>query len=44
MAEQLGIKINMAVCDEGGHLVAFQRMDGAIWAGTYGSQGKALPL
>jgi len=23
-------------------LVAFQRMDGAMWAGSYGSQGKAV--
>ena len=30
------------VCDEGGRLVAFQRMDGATWAGSYGSQGKAV--
>ena len=41
-AEELGIKINVAVCDAGGRLVAFNRMDGAIWAGVYGSQGKAV--
>ena len=41
-AEELGILINVAVCDAGGRLVAFQRMDGAIWAGAYGSQGKAV--
>ena len=40
-AEALNIKINVAVCDAGGRLVAFNRMDGAIWAGGYGSQGKA---
>lgn len=40
-AEALDIKINVAVCDVGGRLVAFQRMDGAMWAGVYGSQGKA---
>lgn len=40
-AKALNIRINVAVCDAGGHLVAFQRMDGAIWAGAYGSQGKA---
>ena len=36
------IKVNVAVCDAGGRLVAFNRMDGAIWAGVYGSQGKAV--
>ena len=41
-AEQLKIKISVAVCDAGGRLVAFQRMDNAIWAGVYGSQGKAV--
>ena len=41
-AEDLGIKINIAVCDSGGRLVAFGRMDGAIWGGVYGSQGKAV--
>ena len=28
--------------DEGGRLVAFSRMDGAIWGSVYGSQGKAI--
>ena len=41
-AEELGIKINVAVCDGGGRLQAFSRMDGAAWAGMYGSQGKAV--
>jgi glc operon protein GlcG len=41
-AESLGIRISVAVCDAGGRLLAFQRMDGAIWAGAYGSQGKAV--
>ena len=41
-AEELNIKINVAVCDTGGRLIAFNRMDGAIWAGVYGSQGKAV--
>ena len=41
-AEELGIKINVAVCDGGGRLLAFNRMDGAIWGGAYGSQGKAV--
>ena len=41
-AAAMGIKINVAVCDAGGRLVAFNRMDGAIWGGVYGSQGKAV--
>jgi uncharacterized protein GlcG (DUF336 family) len=41
-ARELDIKISVAVCDGGGRLVAFNRMDGAIWAGVYGSQGKAI--
>ncbi|MGH7108972.1 MAG: GlcG/HbpS family heme-binding protein [Stellaceae bacterium] len=34
--------MSAAVCDGGGRLIAFQRMDNAIWAGIYGSQGKAI--
>ena len=41
-AAEMKIKINVAVCDVGGRLVAFQRMDNAMWAGVYGSQGKAV--
>ena len=41
-AAELKIRINVAVCDAGGRLVAFQRMDNARWAGVYGSQGKAI--
>jgi uncharacterized protein GlcG (DUF336 family) len=41
-ARELDIKISVAVCDAGGRLVAFQRMDSAIWASAYGSQGKAV--
>ena len=41
-AQQINIKISAAVVDAGGRLVAFQRMDNAIWAGVYGSQGKAV--
>ncbi len=39
---ELGIKLSVAVVDGGGRLVAFNRMDGAIWAGVHGSQGKAV--
>ena len=41
-AKELNIRISVAVCDAGGRLVAFNRMDNAIWAGVYGSQGKAV--
>ena len=41
-AQELNIKVSVAVCDTGGRLVAFNRMDGAIWAGALGSQGKAI--
>ena len=40
-AESLGILICVSVSDSGGRLIAFQRMDDAIWAAVYGSQGKA---
>ena len=40
-AQELGIKVSVAVCDPGGRLIAFNRMDGTIWASVYGSQGKA---
>ena len=41
-ANEMNIRINVAVCDAGGRLIAFNRMDGAIWGGVYGSQGKAV--
>jgi uncharacterized protein GlcG (DUF336 family) len=41
-ARELDIRISVAVCDAGGRLMAFQRMDNAIWASVYGSQGKAV--
>ena len=41
-ARDLNIRISVAVCDAGGRLVVFQRMDNAIWASAYGSQGKAV--
>jgi len=41
-AEALNIKISVAVCDAGGRLIALNRMDGAIWAAAFGSQGKAM--
>jgi len=41
-AKELNINVSAAVCDAGGRLVAFQRMDNAMWASVYGSQGKAI--
>ena len=41
-ARELNIRVSIAVCDAGGRLVAFQRMNNAIWASAYGSQGKAV--
>jgi len=41
-AQELNIRISAAVCDSGGRLIAFQRMDNAIWASVYGAQGKAV--
>ena len=41
-AQELNVKVSVAVCDAGGRLIAFHRMDGAFWASVYGSQGKAL--
>src|SRR4051794_16812898 len=41
-ARELNIRISTAICDAGGRLVAFQRMDNAIWASAYASQGKAI--
>ena len=41
-AREMNITISVAVCDAGGRLMAFNRMDGAIWASVYGCQGKAI--
>ncbi|MBI3302463.1 MAG: heme-binding protein [Deltaproteobacteria bacterium] len=41
-AKELNIKISVAVCDAGGRLIAFNRMDGAVWASVFGSRGKAV--
>ena len=43
-AQEMNIKISVAVCDAGGRLVAFNRMDGANWGSVYGSQGKAVAV
>jgi glc operon protein GlcG len=41
-AEAMGLKINIAVVDDGGHLLAFARMDGARPASGYTAQTKAV--
>jgi glc operon protein GlcG len=40
-AEALGFKVALAVVDEAGHLVACERMDGALWATPEIARGKA---
>ena len=41
-AVAFNIKVNIAVVDAGGRLVASARMDGATWSGVWGAQGKAI--
>jgi glc operon protein GlcG len=40
-AEELQVKLSVAVCDPGGHLLAFSRMNGAIVVSATVAQGKA---
>jgi glc operon protein GlcG len=40
-ADEMGLKINVAVVDDGGHLLAFARMDGARPASAYTAITKA---
>ena len=40
-AQAMGLKQNIAVVDEGGHLIAFERMDGARPASVYTAMTKA---
>jgi glc operon protein GlcG len=40
-AQSMGLKVNMAVVDDGGHLLAFERMDGARPASGYTAITKA---
>jgi glc operon protein GlcG len=40
-ATSLGLKVNIAVVDDGGHLLAFERMDGARPASAYTAITKA---
>jgi glc operon protein GlcG len=41
-ARQLNIVVNVAVCDNQGHLIAFNRMDGALAEGGRFAIGKAV--
>jgi uncharacterized protein GlcG (DUF336 family) len=41
-AQGMDIRLSVAVCDAGGHLLAFNRMVGAIWVSVAGAQGKAI--
>src|SRR4029434_10358948 len=41
-AQEMNIKVSAAVCDAGGRLMAFNRMDGAIWDTVYASQGTPI--
>jgi len=41
-AAAVGVKVNIAVVDDGGHLLAFARMDGARPASAYTAQTKAV--
>jgi len=40
-ARELNVKVSVAVCDAGGNLVAFNRMDGASSVSSTVAQGKA---
>ena len=41
-AKELNINLSVAVCDAGGHLLAFNRMEGASWVSAMVAQGKAV--
>lgn len=41
-AEAMGLKVNVTVVDDGGHPIAFARMDGARSASSYTSMTKAI--
>ena len=41
-ASQLGIKVTVAIADEGGHLIALSRMDGAIPLSPQLAEAKAV--
>ncbi len=41
-AEEMQLKVNIAIVDDGGHLIAFARMDGARPGSGYTAQTKAV--
>ena len=41
-ADRIGIRLSVSVCDAGGHLLAFNRMEGAIFISAVAAQGKAF--
>ena len=41
-ANRIGIRLRVSVCDAGGHLLAFNRMEGAIFISAVAAQGKAF--
>jgi glc operon protein GlcG len=43
-AAELGVPVNIAVCDQAGHLVAFERMDGAALLSMQIAQDKAYSV
>ena len=41
-AVRINIYLSVSVCDAGGHLLAFNRMEGAIFISAVAAQGKAV--
>lgn len=41
-ANEINIRISVAVVDHGGRLILMKRMDGGIWAANWGCIGKAI--
>ncbi len=41
-AKEMNINLSVAVCDGGGHLLAFNRMESCIWISASVAQGKAV--
>ena len=41
-AKEMNINLSVAVCDAGGHLLAFSRMENCIWVSAMVAQGKAV--
>ena len=41
-AKEMNINLSVAVCDAGGHLLAFNRMENCIWVSAMVAQGKGV--